>query len=158
MHAMNNGRSSPRRASWTAIVQRALLFSFVCVASAPLSFSEEALAEKNVLVLYSFSPRETFSQLEPLKSATRAQYHGPIHFYVEYLESLHFSDVGYRKAIAEATIQTYRGKHIDMIVAVVYPALQFAVDYRDQLGPDLPIVCLRRLPGAALQAASRGCA
>lgn len=122
------------------LVPGALIFLLGCTAFVPSTFSNNSLPEKNVLILYSFSPRETFSQLEPLKKAAHAGYPGPIHFYVEYLESLRFSNAKYRNAVADATIQTYRSKHIDLIVAVVYPALQFALDYRDQLGPDLPIV------------------
>jgi hypothetical protein len=96
-----------------------------------LHFPLKSTLKKNVLILYSFSPRETFTQLEPLKAAARRRYPGPILFYVEYLESLRFSEAGYRQALAATTIQSYRGRQIDLIVAVVYPALQFALDYRD---------------------------
>ncbi len=128
------GRKSSRRASSAG----ASIFCFFCIAAA--SSLADSAPEKNVLVLYSFSPRETFTQLEPLKKAARARFSGSIHFYVEYLESLRFSDAGYRKALAETTIESYRGRKIDLIVVVAYPALQFALDYRDRIGPALPIV------------------
>ena len=120
----------------------------------PAFGSAEPTPVKNVLVIYGFTPRETFVQLEPLKEAVRAGYPGPVNFYVEFLESTGFGDPEYREKVGGVLTQTYRRKHIDVLVAATYPALQFAVDYRDGISPGAPIafmsVAEQRLPVGAL--------
>src|SRR5208337_5023180 len=52
--------------------------------------SADSTSEKNVLVLYSFSAKDAFLQLEPLKTTVRSRVKGPVNFNVEYLESQRF--------------------------------------------------------------------
>jgi PAS domain S-box-containing protein len=94
----------------------------------------------NVLVLYSFTAREAMGDFEPLKSTLRSEVPGPVNFHVEYLESLRFEVPGYEKGLADSLAATYRGQKIDLVLAAFYPALQFAVDHRDQAFPGAPIV------------------
>src|SRR5271169_7209018 len=56
---------------------------------------------KNILVLSSFSAKDAFLQLEPLKATVRSRVNMPVNFYVEYLESQRFGISGYQNALAE---------------------------------------------------------
>ncbi len=71
-----------------------------------------------MLVLYSFSAKDAFVQLEPLKTTVRSRIHAPVNFYVEYLESERFGIAGYQKALAKRFGESYSGKRIDLVVVV----------------------------------------
>jgi len=114
------------------------LVAIVLVSCTPLSAS--SVPEKNVLVLYSWPLRSTFGELEALKETVRSRVSAPVDFYVEYLESQRFGSAGYQQALVETIRQSYGGRHIDLVVVVAYPALQFAIDHREQLFPGIPIV------------------
>src|SRR5271166_5596336 len=100
----------------------------------------DSTPEKNVLVLSSFSVKDAFVQLEPLKATVRSRLHGPVNFYVEYLESQRFGISGYESALAETLRRSYGGQRFDLVVVSAYPALRFAIDYRDQIFPGVPII------------------
>ena len=100
----------------------------------------DSTSEKNVLVLYSFSAKDTFAQLESLTTTVRSRIHAPVNFNVEYLDSERFGIAGYPKALAETLRRGYSEKRIDVVVVVYYPALRFALDRRAQLFPEIPIV------------------
>ena len=100
----------------------------------------DSTPEKNVLVLSSFSVKDAFVQLEPLKATVRSRLHGPVNFYVEYLESQRFGISGYQNALAETLRRSYGGQRFDLVVVSAYPALRFAIDYRDQIFPGVPII------------------
>jgi signal transduction histidine kinase len=117
-----------------------LLFSLVIVAAGCPPLSADSTPEKNILILYSFSARDSFVALEPLKRTVRSRVPVPVNFYVEYLESERFNNAGYRSALTETIRQSYRGKPTDLVVVDAYPALRFALDNRDQIFPGVPIV------------------
>jgi len=127
---------------------------FLLAASAHLSFAAGTLPRKAVLVLYSFTDRKAQEDLEILKSATRSHVSAPVDFHVEYLGSARFDAPGYEKAVTESLASVYGGKKIDLVIAVFYPALRFAVDHRQELFPDTPIIFStvppRRLEGQKL--------
>jgi PAS domain S-box-containing protein len=100
----------------------------------------ETPAPKNVLVLYSFTDRRAQDDLEALKSVTRSRVGMPVDFHVEYLGSARFLTPGYEKAVADSLASVYGGKKIDLVIAVFYPALRFAVDHRQELFPATPII------------------
>ena len=112
----------------------------VVVAVGCPSLFADSTPEKNVLVLFSFSVREAFVELEPLKTTVRSRVSMPVNFYVEYLESERFGNAGYEKTLRETIRESYSGKQIDLVVVEAYPALRFALDDRDQLFPGVPIV------------------
>jgi signal transduction histidine kinase/ABC-type uncharacterized transport system substrate-binding protein len=127
-----------------------------CITSVAMGIpvqSADTATEKNILVLCSFTAREAFAELEPLKKTVRSRVPVPVNFYVEYLESQRFGDPGYRESLKETIRQAYRGKQIDLVVVDYFPALQFAIDYRDQIVPGIPIVFMgiahQRLPRGA---------
>jgi len=125
---------------WTS--RRICLSCAVIVAIGCPSLSAISPSEKNILVLYSFSTRENFVQLEPLERTVRGRVSEPVNFYVEYFESQRFGNPGYREAVKETIRQSYRGRPIDLVVVAAYPAFRFAIDYRDQLFPGIPIIFL----------------
>jgi PAS domain S-box-containing protein len=121
-------------AGWSLVI-----CALVIAASTPLSFATTART-KNVLVLYSFSDRKAQDDLEIIKSTTRSHVSAPVNFQVEYLESQLFETPGYEKGVTEALAGIYRGKKIDLVIAVYYPALRFAVEHREEIFPRAPIV------------------
>jgi PAS domain S-box-containing protein len=121
------------RWSWMLCVCVLAAFAQVCSAAAQA-------APKNVLVLYSFTDRKAQDDLEILKSATRSRMDTAVDFHVEYLGSARFDAPGYEKAVTESLASVYGGKKIDLVIAVFYPALRFAVDHRQEIFPDTPIV------------------
>jgi PAS domain S-box-containing protein len=116
-----------------------MLCVFVLASSAERSFADGTPPPKNVLVLYSFTDRKAQDDLEILKSTTRAHVRMPVDFHVEYLGSERFDAYGYEKAMTESLASIYGGKKIDLVIAVFYPALRFAVDHRQELFPGTPI-------------------
>ncbi len=110
-----------------------------------LAFAAESPPAKNVLVLYSFSKREVFnSQL--LESTVRSHVSVPVNFYVEYLESQRFGSPAYEKSVSETLRQTYAKQKIDLVITAVYPALHFAIKFRDRIFPGVPIVFMMIVP------------
>jgi PAS domain S-box-containing protein len=130
----------------------------VCVlvlgASTHLCFAADTSSLKTVLVLNSFTDRKDQDDLEILKATTRSHVGTPVDFHVEYLGSARFDAPGYEKAVTETLASVYGRKKIDLVVAVFYPALRFAVDHRQELFPGAPIIFSsvppRRLEGQKL--------
>jgi signal transduction histidine kinase len=122
------------RRKWLLVVLFALLpFTRTLTASG-------AGREKNILVLYSFSERSVTLPIHSLESALRANVSFGLNFYVEYLESLRFADNGYQKGLVETLRETYGGQKLDLVITESYPALQFALEHRDELFRGVPIV------------------
>jgi PAS domain S-box-containing protein len=121
-----------------------------CVAIALVSctsLSASSIPEKNVLVLCSWPLRSAFGELGALEDTVRFRIEAPVDFYVEYLESQRFGSAEYQKTLIETIRQLYRGRQFDLIVVASYPALQFAIDHREQLFPGIPIVFITVPPG-----------
>ena len=101
---------------------------------------------KNVVILYSFSKRDVFDP-QSLESAIRSRVSEPVNFYVEYLESQRFENTDYRKRIGESLRAVYAQQTLAVVSVVAYPALEFALEFRDQLFPGVPIVFAWVAPG-----------
>ena len=101
---------------------------------------------KNVLILYSFTARNALDDFSTLESAVRSHTVGPVNFDVEYLESLRFEKPGYEAALAESLAATYSKQKIDLVMTAFYPALEFAVNHREQIFPGAPIVFFSIVP------------
>jgi len=63
----------------------------------------------------------------------------PIDFFAEYLEPEPFGVAAASEALASYIGLKYRGRHIDLVLAMTDPALDFVADHR-RLFPDAPIV------------------
>jgi PAS domain S-box-containing protein len=116
------------------------ILSLLFIPLSPPASGAEAPKAKNVLVMYSFSDPTEYDPIESLESAIRAKAASPINFYVENMESQRLVDEAYRKSWAETLARTYHGVSLDLVIAFSYPALQFAVQYRDEIFPGRPIV------------------
>ncbi|HEX8814507.1 MAG TPA: PAS domain S-box protein [Terriglobales bacterium] len=97
-----------------------------------------AAEEKNVLILDTYSAGDQSTAL--LESDLRRGSSWHINFYVENIEVWRFDDQGYERALFESLERVYRGRKLDVVMTRAYPALQFAVKFRDQLFPGVPIV------------------
>ena len=110
------------------------------VASVQVSFAARPVPPKTVLVLFSFTDRAAQGGLGSLKSTTRSLVDAPVNFHVEYLDAHHFEAPGYQKALSESLASVYGREKIDLVIPVFYPALQFALDHREEIFPGTPIV------------------
>ena len=123
----------------------ALGLALLVLASLPCS-SEPASA-KNVLVLDSFTQRDVFDGLEPLKGTIRSHCSEQVNFEVEYLESQRFRLPGYEESVSQTLRHVYGGEKLDLVVVHAYPALRFAVEHRKAIFPGVPIVFVSVAPG-----------
>jgi PAS domain S-box-containing protein len=119
---------------------------FAGVVSVPLSHAADSLRPKNILILHSFTDRKALGDLGLLRSTLRSHLGAPANFDVEYLESQRFDVGGYENSLSESLAHLYRGRKIDLIIAVVYPALRFAIDHRDRIFPGVPILFMSISP------------
>ncbi len=74
-----------------------------------------------------------------MESAIRAHIHGQVNFFIAYLDYARLGDEEYRDSVAETFRHGYEEK-FDLIIPFAYQALQFAVEYRDKIFPEVPIV------------------
>ena len=102
--------------------------------------SQEEPSARNVLILNSFTNRDSFIELEPFKASVRAHLSMPVNFNIEYLESTRFGDDGYRRSVSEALRHAYSKPRIDLVVVGSYPALRFVLDYRERMLRGVPLV------------------
>ncbi|MGO9307273.1 MAG: PAS domain S-box protein [Candidatus Korobacteraceae bacterium] len=113
--------------------------------SAGLCFAADSRPAKNVLILYSFSKRDFFGS-QTLESTIRSNLSEPVNFYVEYLEAQRFGNRDYKKSVSDTLRETYAKQKLDLVIVAVYPALQFAVEFRDRIFPGVPIVFMMVVP------------
>jgi PAS domain S-box-containing protein len=120
---------------------------FLATFSLPALAADAVQQPKNVLVLYSFSARETFDALQPLETAVRSGVSTPVNFHVEYLESQRFGTHNFEQGLSETLREAYASQKLDLVIAVSYPALRFAAEFRDRMFPGVPIVFTSVAPG-----------
>src|SRR5271163_4385465 len=120
----------------SAYVWWVVLGLLLCVLVGPAAAAEPAV--KNVLVLHNWANLpEAWALME---STVRARVPGEINFYTASVENPRFDEEVYRESLAETLRRGYAGVKLDVVVAASYPVLQFAVRYRDQMFPGVPIV------------------
>jgi PAS domain S-box-containing protein len=123
--------------SWpTAYVWLALLGILLCVLSRPVAAAQPAA--KNVLVLHNWASLPQSWGL--MQSTVRARVPGQINFYTASVENPRFDEEAYRESLAETLRRGYGGVKLDLVIAATYPVLQFALQYRDEMFPGVPIV------------------
>ena len=126
------------------VVQLILLFLFV--APCPVALAIDSVQPKNVLILYSFSPSQTLDSLQPLETAIRSRASTPVNFHVQYLESQRFGTPNFEQGLSETLREAYAQPKLDLVIAVAYPALRFAAEFRDRMFPGIPIVFMQVAP------------
>jgi signal transduction histidine kinase len=103
---------------------------------------------------------------EAIREAFRSDRNLAIDYFVEHLESDLFPPDDAALALGDSIRRKYRNRRIDLVFAIADPALQFAIDHRDELFPDVPIVfsgvavpdAVTRRAGGGVTAVMRGAA
>jgi PAS domain S-box-containing protein len=97
---------------------------------------------RRVVVLYPVSDRQPGNILvdQGLRHTFETSSAQRVELYNEYLDSARFPDDRYQRQLAEFLRQKYASRKIDVIIAVMAPALDFALKYREELWPGVPIV------------------
>jgi PAS domain S-box-containing protein len=108
----------------------------LCVLIRPAAAVQPSV--KNVLVLHNWASLPQSWAL--MQSTVRARVPGQINFYTASVENPRFDEEGYQESLAETLRLGYGGVKLDLVIAATYPVLQFAMQYRDQMFPGVPIV------------------
>jgi signal transduction histidine kinase len=94
---------------------------------------------------------------EAIREAFRSDRDVSIDYFVEHLESDLFPPDDAALALGDSIRRKYRNRRIDLVFTIADPALEFALDHRDELFPDAPIVFSGvAVPDAATRRAGRG--
>ncbi len=113
---------------------RAILVCVLLTLEAPAVGRAKA---KNVLVLSGGRGRMSINQMQ---ASLRARFSEPVNFSIVDLENPRFGQADYQDHFAEALRSGYSAEHLDLVVAVMTPSLEFAVKYHDKLFPRVPVV------------------
>ena len=143
--ASPRGRRQLGKRKWLTAAFLLTIWTLAGAGSARLCFAADSAPAKNVLILYSFSKRDLLDP-QSLEATVRAHVSAPVNFYVEYLEAQRFGSRDYEKSLGETLRQTYARQKLDLVIVAVYPALQFAIDFREKIFPDVPIVFMMIVP------------
>src|SRR5262245_34471191 len=95
-------------------------------------------------VLTIHSGAENYPGTERLDAAIRnallVHTGGPVDYFTEYLETEEFPADIASTALRDYIHKKYERHHIDVVIAITAVALRFALRYRDELFPNVPIV------------------
>jgi signal transduction histidine kinase len=134
----------PPRRLWRIATLTLALATYVCAAEA------QPQPRRTVLVVH-WSPEEF--PINPRRDAAiREMLLAPpetIDYFAEYLESDRFTEPQASKSLRDYIQEKYQGRRIDLVVAVTDVALQFVLQYRNDLFPSAPIVFAGFFPPAA---------
>ncbi len=104
--------------------------------------AQDADRPKEVLVLNSTRQNEQFyivSEREIPKLLTAGLEHG-VNFYTEYLDANRFSQPQYGRVYVDFLRRKYAGRHLDLLLLMATPAMEFMVSHRDELFTGTPAV------------------
>ena len=93
--------------------------------------------QKKVLILSEGHGRVSINQME---SSLRSHFSGSLNFSIVDLDNPRFEQKSYQENLAEAFRAGYANEKLDLVITVGTTPLQFAVQYRDKMFPDVPIV------------------
>lgn len=131
-------------ASWFGVSERYLQLSliilsvFFCVLTAPPAPAQANA--KNVLIIYGAAPNTEHGSLDLVESAVRAHVPEPVNFQVVHLDHQRLENELYRKSLAETLRNGYSEVKPDLLIVAFVQALQFVMENRDKMFPDVPIV------------------
>lgn len=133
----------PPRRLWRIAALTLALSTYVCPAEA------QPQPRRTVLVVH-WSPEEF--PINPRRDAAiREVLLAPsetIDYFAEYLESDRFAEPQASRSLRDYIQEKYQGRRIDLVVAVTDVALQFVLQYRNDLFPSAPIVFAGFFPPA----------
>jgi PAS domain S-box-containing protein len=75
-----------------------------------------------------------------MESTVRARVPGQVNFYTASVENPRFDEKSYRESLAETFHRGYGGIKMDLVIAAGFSVLEFAMQYRDQMFPGVPII------------------
>jgi len=132
----------PRTFGLRCIFLMALLLGQIGVPVYAQSQPHAAVAEKNVLVLYSEDKAHPAHELTDrgIRSAFRSNKLFEVRLYDEYLDGSRFKDPAIAQAFADYLRRKYAGFKIDAIIAVYWKALDFLLQEAVDVFPQTPIV------------------
>jgi PAS domain S-box-containing protein len=117
----------------------ALLGIFFCASSVSAVTSQQQAKGKNVLVLSGGSGHSP--SIDLMESTLQSHVPWPVKFSaVADLEDPPFDKKPYRDTLAQALKSGFGGATPDLVMAVMDPSLRFAMEYRDKMFPNVPIV------------------
>ncbi len=102
----------------------------------------QSVPPTNVLLVFSYQQDATLYHAldERLLSALHAEAAPPVNPYVEYLDTLNFDSADHQERTVTYLREKYADRNIRLVVAVTPLALDFMLDHRDRLFPEVPIV------------------
>ncbi len=122
------------------IVLLLLAFASIGLVGRPAGPSAGTAAERNVLILESFTVGDRAEAVDHLELSLRSHVPAPVNFHLEYLESLRFRNPAFEDGAVDTLRRDYGGRKVDLVVADFYPALVFAIKHRSEIFPTVPIV------------------
>lgn len=103
------------------------------------AFAQNTASGKNVLILDSFS-NHMVNTPDSVEAELRMRVPWAVNFEVEYLETRRFdNNEDIERSVVETLKRTYDKQHLDLVIVRYYPALLFALKYRSELFPGVPI-------------------
>jgi signal transduction histidine kinase len=136
------------------LARSAVALVLLASASTPPTVWAQERAHRTVLAIHwgsaDFPPTPLVNA--SIQSALRSDPDIQVDYFTEYLESDAFAAEAASQALADYIRQKYRGRRIDVVIAIADPALRFVLDHRDELFPGVPIV----YSGVAVLADNRG--
>src|SRR5688500_753967 len=115
---------------------------FLATMWAPPTVSAQERSRRTVLAIH-WGPEDfpiTPAVNEAIQKGLRSDPDIPIDYFVEYLESGAFPADTAAQSLADYIRQKFRGRRIDVVIAIADPSLRFVLDHRDTLFPGVPIV------------------
>jgi len=126
--------------AFARIVPAAVALTVLAPSAVPSAESPQTVP-RTVLTLYWSSESYPGTQkLDSIIQETLQSRAERIDYFAEYLESDRFPDEQASVALRDYIQQKFRGRRIDLVIAITGPALTFALRFRANLFPDAPIV------------------
>jgi signal transduction histidine kinase len=97
---------------------------------------------RRVLVIYPTSDRQPGNFLfdQGLRHAFEASPSAPVEIYNEYLDTARFPDADHHRHFAAFLREKYADQRIDVVIPAMAPSLDFALKYRAEAFPGVPMV------------------
>jgi signal transduction histidine kinase len=126
-------------------------FGFLCPsigATDTVSLKSESVSQKTVLVLHTYGSQSAFRPLFDRALQQSLNHNGfeDAEVYTETLESNRFPGNKQASLFQHYLGQKYRGLKIDLVIAVWNPALNYALEHREELFPNAPILAVVTRP------------
>ena len=136
------GSGRPRRAAALPALAVFAIALLLASADAPGAGATEPAPPKRVLILY--DENQDFSGLakldQSIKATLKAGMPVGLEVYTEYMDVSRFPEAGHDAMLRDVFRRKYAGKRIDVVVAVMAPALQFVLEHGDSLFPGAAVV------------------